>query len=320
MQLAPTTAELLLRAAEATHILGPEVSTEDVAKFLGGATDRAEHALRAATELGFATQGSDNDHWTGTRLARIAAQLRPEPKTILLRYQLEQFPPYAAFRNRIIAGEGAAEAARQSCVQHGLSVDALDAEGTLINLGTYSGDLLRDGGQLVVVVDAGLEKMILEIQALVMEARQAVNAHIVQQLGVDAASFATGEALDYLVDSYTRVLDGQPYADAMFLLGKGLESWLKQLVTLDPPLTLPAGTNTMGAVARFLKENNRLNSKHHSILSGIIAIRNASDHSADPEIGGATWTVTRETALAVSHLTWSTMRSFFAVRNGNHAL
>ena len=318
--LPQTTAELLLRAAEGTYVLGPEVSTDDVARFLGGNATRAKSALEAARELGFVLQGQDGEHWNPAPLAQTLAAASPAEKPVLLRFQLERYRPYAVFKARVLAGEGQRDAARQTCVAADLVTDDLDVEETLVNWGLYSGGLVYgDEKQLLAAGDEVLLREILVVQESVLAQRDTIQAHVTQHLGVDAASFATGEVLDALVDSYLTILGGGPYDQAMFQLGKGLEAWVKGLADLDPALTLPQGTNTMGAVANFLRQQSRTTGKHHSILMGVVAIRNAADHSVDADIG-ATWDITRDTALAASHLTWALMRSFFAARLGNFAL
>jgi hypothetical protein len=115
------------------------------------------------------------------------------------------------------------------------------------------------------------------------------------------------------------ILQEGDYQLAMFQLGKAVEAWEKKVVDADPQHTLPEGTNTMGAVAKFIKDENLATAKHVSILMGVVAVRNAADHSADPEIN-ATWAISRETALATSHLTWALMRSVVAWKSGVYEL
>jgi len=315
-----TTAELLLRAAEATYVLGTDATTSDVAEFIGGTEARAENALAAARELGFVRQGSNASHWTAQPGAQLLASSTPAEKAVLLRFQLDRFAPYALFKARIAAGEQPKDAARQVCIANGSSADPLDVEETLLNLASYSGGLVYGADREVLIAgDVELLKGVLAIHETVMATRDTVQAHIARKLGVEAASFATGEVLDALVDSYLTVLGDGPYDQSMFQLGKGLEAWVKALATIDPPITVPSNVNTMGAVANLLRGGNRTTGKHHSMLLGVIAVRNAADHSIDPDID-ATWEISQDTAIAVSHLVWSIMRSFFASRDGRHVL
>jgi hypothetical protein len=313
--LPQTTAELLLRAAEAAYVLGPDATTEQVATFLGGSDTHAEPALVGAVQLGFVSGDASNGKWSATPLARLLAMAPPAAKTVLLRFQLEQFPPYSLFRNRLIAGEGPLDAARQTCLKHDLALDPLDAEGVLKNWGTYSGGLLYGEDQrLLVAIDEAVLKKAVSVYANVVAERDSVRAHVIEKLGVDAAAFATGEVLDRLIDAYLTILEEGPLDEAMFHLGHALEGFVKGIAEIDPAVQLPAGANTIGSVANALKDDGRLLKKHHAIVTSLTAVRNAADHSADPEIGGATWEITRETAISACALTWSLMRSFFAAR------
>src|SRR6266511_5570481 len=126
-----------------------------------------------------------------------------------------RFAPYSVFKARVLAGEGQRDAARQTCVAADLSSDELDVEETLVNWGLYSGGLVYgDEKQLLVAGDEVVLQDLLAIQEAVLAQRDTVQAHIVQRLGVDAASFATGEVLDALVDSYLTILGGGPYDQA----------------------------------------------------------------------------------------------------------
>lgn len=319
--LPQTTAELLLRAAEATHILGPEASTEDVGKFLGGSSSHAEPALAGARELGFVDQGQGAEHWTAMPLAQVLAVASPAEKAVLLRSQLQQYAPYNLFRDRLVAGESPGDAARQTCLRFEFTLDPLDAESVLINWGTYSNGLVYgEDRRLFVTVDQNLLVEALAIHEKVMAERDSVRAHIVQQLDPDAAGFITGAILERLIDSYLGILKEDPLDESMFQLGHAMEGFVKKIAQLDPPVTLPGGVRTLGQVARHLKAEGRLNSKHYGLVVAITEIRNAADHTADDEIDGASWTISRETAFAANHLTWSLMRSFFAARAGTFSL
>lgn len=317
-----TTAELLLRAAEATHVLGSEASTDSVAEFLGGSPEKhAGPSLRAAEQLEFVTKGADDQRWNPGPLARVLSTAAPSEKAVLLRFQLQQFRPYALFRNRLLAGEGASDAARQTVLAYELDIDVLDAETVLVNWGTYSGGLVYgDDQRLLVTVDQDLLQEALQIYEHVMAKRDSVQAYIVENLGVDAASFVTGEILDYLVDSYLKLLTNEPPRDSLFQLGHAIEGFVKKTATIDPVIQIPGNKKTLGAVAEELRSQKRLNSKHFAIVMGLTALRNAADHTADPEIGGLTWAISRETTFAANHLSWSFMRSFFHVQQGKYSL
>lgn len=318
--LPQATAEQLVRAAEGVHVLGPEASLDGIARFLDGTPARAQSALEAAEALGFVTRSAAPDTWTGALVAGALAASNAAEKTVLVRLHLERFRPYAVFRARIAAGEHPKDAARQACVSEGLTSDPLDAEETLLNWALYSQSLVHGPErELLVPGDDQVLHKALAIQEAVATKRDTVLAHITQKLGVEAAGFAAGEALDGLVESYLTIIAGGAMDHAMFQLGKGLEAWFKKLPELDPDITLPPGAMTMGAIANSLRGHGLTTRKHHALLLGVIAVRNAADHAADADIG-ATWAISRDTALATSHLAWSTMRSVFAGRAGDHRL
>ncbi len=321
-ELPNTTAELLLRAAEAVSVLGDEASTVEVAAFIGGSPDQhARPGLIAARELGFLRQGLDTDHWSADALARLLATSPPGEKAVLLRFRLETFEPYTLFRNRLVAGEKSADAARQTCQKYQLSIDPLDAETVLINWGTYCGGLAYgDDQRLLVAVNDDLLTEALAIHENVLAQRDSVQAHIIKNLGVEGAGFATGEILDRLVDSYLGILTGSPPRDALFNLGHALEAFVKKLARVDPAITLPAHVKTLGAVAAELKTQGRLLPKHHALVAALTALRNAADHAGDAEIGGATWALSKDAAFAANHLAWIAIRSILAVARGDFSL
>jgi hypothetical protein len=316
--LPQTTAELLLRAAEAAHILGPAATTTAIGEFLGTPA-RAAPALAGAKELSFVEEGTAGE-WTGTRWARVAASVSPQEKAVVLRMQLEDYEPYVLFRNRLVAGEEPTDAARQVCVTFGITTDELDARSFLIDCGTFSGSLTYGHAQrLLVNADESVTTDAMTLYEGVLAERDAVIAHIAINLGPEAAGFVTGDIFDYLVDSYLAILNGSPLDGAMFQLGKGVETFVKRLATRPPSLTLPSSVKTLGQVARHLKDHGRLKSKHHSLVIALTDVRNAADHTVDAEIG-ASWQFSRQTAIAASHLTWAFMRSFLAVEAGDFQL
>jgi hypothetical protein len=220
----------------------------------------------------------------------------------------------------IAAGGNPQDAARQTCAVNGVHGDVLDAETTLLNLGTYSGGLVYgEQRQLLVAGHENVLRAVLAIHETVMASRDTVQGHISQKLGTEAAGFATGEVLDLLVDSYLAILEGKPLKDAMFTLGLALEAWVKAVAARTPPLTIPKNVKTLGATVRELKTQGRFNSKHEALLNGLTAVRNAADHTMDTEIG-ATWAFSEDMALTISHLAWATMRSFFATEDEDYTL
>ena len=320
-ELPQTTAEDLLRASEAVDVLGPEVHTDDVAIFIGGSNSRAKKALTAARDLEFVDQGADADQWNGNAAGRALSQADQAQKTVLLRYQLESYEPFTLFRNRIVAGETPENAARQVSLACNLTTDQHEIERTLKDWGTYSRGLIYAEDQsLLAAVDAQLFQEVLDIRKTVLDERAAVQAHVIDELGPDAAGFATGECLDKLVDGYFDLVRGQPADQSIFQLGKGLETFLKALSDRDPPLNVPGNVRTMGQHAHFLKTQGRLKEKHFQVVMGIVGIRNAADHAGDPEIGNSPWAVSKAAAFAAHHLTWAFMRSWFAAEEGNYEL
>jgi len=249
------------------------------------------------------------------------ASAAPPEKMILLRLELEKYEPYALFRDRVLAGEDPSEAARQVCVRHGLPTDPLDAETVLKSLGTYCGGLVYGPDRrLLVKVEPLQEVEGLHVLARVDGERNAVRAHVVEQLGVEAAAFATGEIIERLIDSYLGVMQAADPRGAMFELGHALEGFVKKVATVDPPVTIPSSSRTLGQVATTLKNAGRLNSKHFALVMGLTALRNAADHTGDAEIGGATWVVSSETVVLANQLAWRLMRSILATRSGNPEL
>src|SRR4029077_9025783 len=140
-------------------------------------------------------------HWNGTPKARLLAQASQAQKTLLLRYELEAYEPFALFRNRILAGESPENAARQVCVVFEIEDDAHEVERTLRDWGTYSRGLsYAEDQSLLATVDQDLFRRVLEIHEVLLDQRAAVQAHILDRLGSDAGGFLTGEPLDRLED------------------------------------------------------------------------------------------------------------------------
>jgi hypothetical protein len=173
---------------------------------------------------------------------------------------------------------------------------------------------------LLVAVEPFLEVEGSRVLARVSGERDAVRAHIVEQLGVDAAAFATGEIMERLIDWYFDVTRGADPDAAMYQLGHALEGFVKKIATIDPPVVLPAGARMLGQVARELNRVGRLNSKHYALVTGLTGLRNAADHTADAEIGGQTWYLTSDTVIVANQMMWRLMRSFFAVQSNQFEL
>jgi len=239
----------------------------------------------------------------------------------LLRYELETYKPFLLFKNRLIAGESPENAARQVCVAFELEDDAHEVERTLRDWGTYSRGLsYAEDQSLLATVDKDLFRQVLEVHEVLLDQRAAVQAHILDRIGPTAGGFITGEALEGLEDSYFDLVQERPTDQSMFQLGKGLEAFLKKLAQKDPALSVPSSTKTMGQYAHFLKNEGRLKEKHFQVIMALVGIRNAADHSGDPEISNASWTISRQLAFAANHMTWSVIKSVFAIEDGDFTL
>jgi hypothetical protein len=251
----------------------------------------------------------------------MLAQATPPQKAVILRFHLEAFRPYALFRDRLVAGETPESAARQVGVKYGLAADTHEIERALKDFGAYCKGLSYSEDQtLRAHVNTELLAELLAIHQEVLDDRAAVQAHILDRVGPDAAGFLSGPAMDSLVDGYLSLIKDRDPRASVFHLGNAIEQFLKDLADREPALTVPKKVKTMGQYAQLLKDSERLRSKQYQIVMALVGLRNAADHQGDGEIDNNQWTIQEETAKAAHHLAWSFVRSWFKTDAGDHSL
>ncbi len=286
------TAEEVVAAVEAVFVNRKPTSVDFVAEFADIPRDRAEAALKLASDLGLLGHNAGR-YSPASPLCRLLSTPNLNLRAAVLRVVLESYKPFVFFRERLVATDLAVTAAQQT--RAALELDARPdvIRDTLISLGTYSHALETEGGGVYRPAQNPAENVLL-LMAQGCRDLAAAEARIRLELGEEAAGIVSRE--DVLV----------PLADALLRAGAGdargavlhaanaVESYLE---TLSARLGVNvAGAAGINAKLRRFADARALPSKLIAVGKYLGNIRNAADHGADAEVGAA-WQVQRSTGL-----------------------
>jgi len=309
-----STAEDIIAAVEAVVANGRPSSTDFVAQFLDVPPDRADSALKMASELGFLYLKGETFS-VRSPLSQFCATPNQMQKASALRIVLESYQPFVIFRERLKATEFASQAAQQTKVTLDLDGHRDIIKETLISLGTYSHALDTEGGGLYVSADAAAENHLLRLAQACKDAA-AAEARIRLQIGDEATQIVDrSEVVVSLANALLKAASGDARG-AVLLAGNAIESYLEGLASRKGvDVTGSPGINAK--LERFATAN-AIPKKLLHVGKYLGHVRNAADHGIDTEIN-ATWTIQESTGTEYVYVSCSFIHSITGAEKGHYS-
>jgi len=290
-----TTAEHVIGATDAALQKREGVDSSLVARFLDIQSDYALRALEMAEQLGLLSRNNAGLFIPFFPYAVYLITSNRVQKAAILRFVLEQYPPYKTFKSRLALEELAPKAAMQAKALHNIQADRNDIVSTFINLGTYAGSLISEGAGLYRPAE-GDPVDYLRIVEDVVQDRETAELHLTRRMGLEVVNWIDQqEVFNHLVIAYQRLtqIEEDPNAPIVHA-ANAVESLLSQLAAhYGVDIKNAYGIN---AKADRLSSENYLKTKHKFMLKYLGHVRNAADHGIDQEINH-TWDISQNTAI-----------------------
>lgn len=308
-----TTAEHLIGATDAGLQKKDGVDDSLVAEFLGIPDNQARNALCMAEQLGLVSENPDGKFIPSIPYAVYLITSVPEHKAAILRFVLEQYPPYKTFKSRLALTGIATEAANQARALHNISAHRDILLWTFTNLGTYANSLVSERAGILRLSEGEVPGYLLVIGEVIQN-RESAEQHVRRRMGSEAADWVNQqEVFNHLVTAYQRAASAEEDAHAPIVhAGNAVESFLSQLATHYNVSV--QGANGINAKVDLLASANHLTKKHKFMLKYLGHVRNAADHGTDSEIGRA-WEIAPQTAIEYVHVAQSVISDIVAYIN-----
>jgi hypothetical protein len=309
-----TTAEQVIGATDAALQKNDGVDETLVAQFLDITDDYALNSLNMAEQLGLLAKKQSGDFIPKCPYAVYLITSDPQHKAAILRFVLEQYPPYKTFKFRVALTGNASEAANQTRAFYAISAHREEIQNTLINLGTYANSLVSEAAGRYRPVEGEADDYILMVEAVIQD-RVTAELHVRRKMGSEAADWIDQrEVFEPLVTAYQLLKSVKEDSKAPIShAGNAIESFLSQIAN-------HYGVNIRGATginakAEQIANDSKLTKKHLNMLKYLGHVRNAADHGTDSEIGRA-WEISQNTAIEYVHVAMSVITDIVAHLNG----
>lgn len=302
-----STAEEVIASIEAVVVNGGPTTVDFAAEFADVPQERAEKALKLATDLGFLSHNAGR-YFVVSPLCRMVVTPNLMQKAAVIRIILESYEPFVLFRRRLKATEFASQAAQQTKVALDLEAHRDVIKDTLISLGTFSHALDTEGGGLYVPAEEPIENRLLTV-AQGCKDFAAAEARIRLQMGDSAADIVSRDDVVLpLANALMQAAAGDA-RNAVTLGGNAVESYLQELAgRLGVNVAGAAGINAK--LERF-SQANTIPKKLIQVGKYLGNIRNAADHGIDPEVN-AMWLIQESTGLEFVYVACSFISSITA--------
>jgi len=235
-------------------------------------------------------------------------------KAAILRFVLEQYPPYKTFKFRLALTGLAPEAAAQTRALHEIRAHRDVILSTFVDLGTYANSLVSEGAGLYRPLEGEAVDYLSIIEEVIQD-RETAELHLRRRMGPEAVDWIDQkEVFNHLVIAYQRLALAEEDSRAPIVhAANAIESFLSQLASLHN-LNIQ-NANGINAKTDKLFQANYLSTKHKFILKYLGHVRNAADHGIDQEIGH-NWEISQNTAIEYVHIAQSIIVDIVAYLNG----
>lgn len=306
-------AEMILAAAEAVHYTRPNFDLATVAKYMR-ATDvtRAQEALKAAVLLGFLEDAGAGKYTSVDEVLHLEIHADNADRRILFRLRLEQFAPFRIFKERVLCGDSALEAAEKIKVLEAVETDSTKLKEIFQQWGQYADTFSLDElGRLARSSPEDPEPAYLRAVRSAIASSDQARTFVRKRLGEDYFTRLPPEAVDNLASAMSRChAEYNPKPEIGFAIGTALEKILAAVAAAANPAVNLAGAKGPGQMAQALRTADVITSKHVGLISAVAALRNAAEHGTDNEINKE-WSLTHNSLMDVALLTLDTVKSIF---------
>ncbi len=314
----PTVAENVIGAVDAVVTYGTSCDANFLSQLLDIDVAAASDAMDMAVQIGLLTKTSAS--YSGSHpFSSYLVTSDETQRCAVLRILLEDYPPYALFKQRLSDTNDATRAANNVRVTFSLSRTREQIKGTLVDLGTFSKSLIQEGGGRL-SIDKLEKSNASYISALLAVAQNRADAElaVVERLGEVAVRWIDrNEILNPLITGFQLLAEGGDTKAPILHVGNAIESFLAQMGTVhNVPLTTATGIN---AKVDALKTAGHLLKKHTFMLKYLGHVRNAADHGTDPATG-RTWGITKETSVQYVHVAFATIRTIILASSNQFEL
>jgi hypothetical protein len=302
----PTTAENIVAASDAVLTRPSGCDENYAAQFMDVPINNVRNALEMAVQLGLIAKNPLDQYIPQKPFTVYLSTANDNQKAAVLRFVLENYEPYTAFKSRLYVTGFVAQAAEQVKVMYTLTPHRDEIKDTLISLGTYAHSLISEGAGLFKPSNYDSQQAeFLHVLDQVVADRAYAEARI-RELLTDAVAgwISQDEVLSPLVTAYQHLPNGDTTTPVVHA-GNAVESFLVQLAG-------HLGVNIIGATGINSKVDKftttYLSTKQKNMLKYLGHVRNAADHGVDAEIGSS-WDISRETANEYVFVAISTIKS-----------
>jgi hypothetical protein len=287
------TAEAVVACVDAVVVSAGRADIDYVAEFTQLIKNHAESALELAVDLGLLAKRGGK-FAVNSPLCRALVTASQKRKASALRVVLEDYIPFIAFRERLIASDDASVASRQTKLQLDLTSHPDDVKETLLSLGQYSQALVAEGGGVYRTHDVATD---YDLAALAQGCANDAAAEQLIRARIGPRAHGGVSREDVIVPlttalQHARAGDGR---GAVVSAGNAVESYLAALggrVGINV-----AGNPGINAKAQALNQNSAVMPGKLLNMSKYLGhVRNAADHGIDPEVQ-APWSVQASTGL-----------------------
>lgn len=309
-----TTAEHVIGATDAALQKRDGVDESLVAQFLDITNAYARNALCMAEQLGLLSKDKAGEFSPSFPYAVYLITSVRQQKAAILRFVLEQYPPYKTFKYRLALTGLAPEAASQVRTLHNIQAHRDDILSAFTNLGTYANSLVSEGAGLFRPAEGKATDYLLVIGEVIQD-RETAELHVRRRMGSEAADWVNQqEVFSPLVTAYQKAaLSEEDSRAPIVYAANAMESFLSQLAAHHNVNIQNA--NGINAKAERLAQANHLVIKHKFMLKYLGHVRNAADHGVDQEIGKA-WEISQNTAIEYIHVAQSVIADMVAYLKG----
>lgn len=311
-----TTAEHIIGATDAALQKKDGVDEALVAQFLDIDDDYALKALCMANQLGLLSKNDVGRFVPSFPYAIYLITSASQQKAAILRFVLEQYPPYKTFKFRLALTGLAPAAAVQTRALHNIQAHRDIILSTFIDLGTYANSLISEGAGLFRPAEGEITDYLTVIEEVIQN-RETAELYLRRRMGHEAANWVDQqEVLNHLVTAYQRLalVKEDPRAPIVHA-ANAVESFLSQLAAHHNVNTRNA--NGINAKTDRLAQESCLAIKHKFMLKYLGHVRNAAEHGIDQEIGHI-WNISQSTAIEYVHVAQSVIVDIVTYLNGKY--
>ncbi len=321
-ELVPTTAELIISVIDAVYLYGDQgVEISAVENLLDITTNAAENALKMGVQLEILKYDTAATRFINqSKFTKFLISSDQNQKAAFFRLFLEDYNPYAFFKQRLAILSQVDAAAEQTKVFFSLASHREDIKSTLVNLGQYAKSIESEGAGLYKIsgFEPGNLSNYSEMEHLVSSIENA-KLHVIDYLGDNVVSFLRDtDCIQNFAESVIHLKShGNDLRAVIVFSANAIETFLTKIA--DMASVNIVGADGVNAKVERLKNDGKINKKYYNISKYIGHVRNAADHGLDSEISDE-WRISSETAHNYMKVALSFAKHYYESFSGEYTV